>query len=194
MISNKKTYIESTNIFLGSLDYFSYGADTANTFGDRYATIQTHVWRSYVSYVLMFTLFKFLSQAHTMKLQVWYLPGWGISCRSCDTINGAFDNSGRRRGEFFAAADTFLADIYFLRLLSRQHLSFFVRIDPVIWTKVDCVCMMCRFQLLVQVFRTKSNMFDDLHAYSADLEKHLKYSLDQMIRDNSNSTRNTYMR
>lgn len=108
----KKNYIESTNIFLGSLDYFSYDADTANTFGDRYATIQTHVWRSYVSYVLMFTLFKFLSQAHTMKLQVWYLPGWGISCRSCDTINGAFDNSGRRRGEFYAAADTFLADIF----------------------------------------------------------------------------------
>lgn len=47
-----------------------------------------------------------------MKLQVHVdLPGWGISCRSCDTINGAFDNLGRRE-EFFAAADTFLADIF----------------------------------------------------------------------------------
>lgn len=27
-------------MFSGSRDYFSFGTDTANTFGDRYATIQ----------------------------------------------------------------------------------------------------------------------------------------------------------
>lgn len=56
---------------------------------------------------------------------------------------------------------------------------------PCVMNKADCVCMLLRFYLLVQVFRTKSNLFDVLHAYS--VEKRLMLSLDQVIRDNSNS-------
>lgn len=38
--------------------------------------------------------------------------------------------------------------------------------------------MLLRFYLLVQVFRTKSNLFDVLHAYS--VEKRLMLSFDQV--------------
>lgn len=49
---------------------------------------------------------------------------------------------------------------------------------PCVMNKADCVCMLLRFYLLVQVFRTKSNLFDVLHAYS--VEKRLMLSSDQV--------------